>query len=122
MSNLDSSPLGETAMKTRTIALFCCIAMSALAYGQSADEGFQTATVVSIEKLAADAQHMEKGDQFKISMSMGGAVYLCKVSAPAATFMEWTSGKEFPARENGKILEVKNKNGQMVELNIAKKK
>jgi hypothetical protein len=110
-------------MKTRTIALLCCVAMAGmLAYGQSADEGFQTATVVSIEKLAADAQHMEKGDQFKISMSMGGALYLCKVSAPAATFMEWTSGKEFPARENGKILEVKNKNGQMVELNIAKKK
>jgi hypothetical protein len=65
---------------------------------------------------------MEKGDQYKISMSMGGMLYLCKVSAPAATFMDWTSGKEFPAKENGKVLLVKNRNGQTVELNISKKK
>ena len=110
-------------MKRCLLALSCCIALAGLlAYGQSADEGYQTATVISIEKLAADAQHMEKGDQFKISMSMGGAIYLCKVSAPSATFMEWTSGKEFPAKENGKVLQVKNRNGQIVELNIAKKK
>jgi hypothetical protein len=110
-------------MKTRVVAVLCCITMAAmLAYAQGADDGYQTATVVSIEKLAADAQHMEKGDQYKISMSMGGMLYLCKVSAPAATFMEWTSGKEFPAKENGKTLLVKNKNGQVVELNIAKKK
>jgi hypothetical protein len=110
-------------MKTCVVAVLCCITIAGtLAYAQGGDEGYQTATVVSIEKLAADAQHMEKGDQFKISMSMGGALYLCKVSAPAATFMDWTSGKEFPAKEDGKVLLVKNKNGQMVELNIAKKK
>jgi hypothetical protein len=110
-------------MKKYAVAIFCCISMTCmLAYAQSADDSFQTATVVSIEKLAADAQHMEKGDQFKISMTMGGALYMCKVSAPAATFMEWTRGKEFPAKENDKVLLVKNKNGQMVELNISKKK
>jgi hypothetical protein len=110
-------------MKRFVVAILCCITMAAmLAYAQSGDDGYQTAAVVSIEKLAADAQHMEKGDQYKISMSMGGALYLCKVSAPAATFMDWTSGKEFPAKENGKVLLVKNKNGQIVELNIAKKK
>jgi hypothetical protein len=110
-------------MKTLVVAILCCITMAGmLAYAQSADEGYQTATVVSIEKLAADAQHMEKGDQYKISMSMGGMLYLCKVSAPAATFMDWTSGKEFPAKENGKVLLVKNRNGQTVELNISKKK
>jgi hypothetical protein len=110
-------------MKRFAIAMLCCITMAAVfAYAQGGDEGFQTATVVSIEKLAADAQHMEKGDQFKISMSMGGALYMCKVSAPAAQFMDWTRGKEFPARENDKVLLVKNRNGQIVELNIAKKK
>jgi hypothetical protein len=110
-------------MKKYMVATLCCITMTAiLAYTQSADDGFQTATVVSIEKLAADAQHMEKGDQYKISMSMGSVLYVCKVSAPAATFMDWTSGKEFPAKEDGKVLLVKNKNGQIVELNIAKKK
>ena len=110
-------------MKRYVAAILCCITMTCmLAYAQSADDGFQTATVVSIEKLAADAQHMEKGDQFKISMSMGSTLYLCKVSAPAAGFMDWTRGKEFPAKENGNVLLVKNKNGQIVELNIAKKK
>jgi len=111
-------------MKNYVVATLCCVVTMAamLAYAQSGDEGYQTATVVSIEKLAADAQHMEKGDQFKISMSMAGALYLCKVSAPSAVFMDWTSGKEFPAKEDGKILRVKNKNGQMVELNISKKK
>ena len=110
-------------MKTCLVAILCCITMvGMIAYAQSADDGYQTATVISIEKLAADAQHMEKGDQFKISMSMGGAIYLCKVSAPAATFMDWTSGKEFPAKEDGRVLLVRNKNGQTVELNIAKKK
>jgi hypothetical protein len=110
-------------MKTCLVAILCCITMAGMyAYAQSADEGYQTATVVSIEKLAADAQHMEKGDQYKISMSMGGALYLCKVSAPAANFMDWTRGKEFPAKENDKVLLVKNGNGQILELNIAKKK
>lgn len=108
-------------MKTLMVAILCCVVMGTVLASAQDAEGFQTATVISIEKLAADAQHMEKGDQFKISMSMGSAVYLCKVSAPSATFMEWTSGKEFPAKENGKVLLVKNKNGQMVELNIAKK-
>ncbi|MFZ0286567.1 MAG: hypothetical protein WAL32_15165 [Terriglobales bacterium] len=110
-------------MKTRVAAMLCCVTMAAMfAYAQSPDEGYQTATVVSIEKLAADAQHMEKGDQFKISMNMGGVLYLCKVSAPAALFMDWTRGKEFPAKENDKLLLVKNRNGQIVELNITKKK
>jgi hypothetical protein len=109
-------------MKTYAVAILCITMAAMLAHAQGTDEGYQTATVVSIEKLAADAQHMEKGDQFKISMSMGGALYLCKVSAPSATFMEWTSGKEFPAKESGKVLLVKNKNGQIVELNISKKK
>lgn len=112
-------------MKTCMVAIFSCITMVAmLAYAQGGDEGFQTATVVSIEKLANDAQHMEKGDRYKISMSMGNTIYLCKVSAPAATFMEWTNGKEFPAKVSPdvKVLLVKNKNGQMVELNITKRK
>ena len=110
-------------MKRCLVAILCCITLAGIfAYAQSADEGYQTATVVSIEKLAADAQHMEKGDQFKVSMSMGGVLYMCKVSAPAAQFMDWTRGKEFPAKENDKVLLVKNKNGQIVELNISKKK
>ena len=110
-------------MKTYRVAILCCIATAAmLAYAQSADEGYQTATVLSIEKLAANAQHMEEGDRFKISMRMGDTIYLCKVSAPSPLFMEWTSGKEFPAKEDGKVLHVKNKDGKIVDLNIASKK
>ena len=110
-------------MKTCLVALLCCITIAAmLAYAQSADEGYQMARVVSFEKLAADAQHMEKADRYKISMRLGDTVYACHASAPAAVFVDWSDGKEFPAKLNGKILLVKSPNGQVVELNIVGKK
>ena len=113
-------------MKTRLVVLSCCIAMAAmLAYAQSADEGYQMARVVAIERVAANAQHMENEDNYKISMRLGGIVYACHASAPAAVFIDWTTGKEFPAKlnvPNGKVLLVKNPDGQVVELNIVGKK
>ncbi len=113
-------------MKTRLVVLSCCIAMAAmLAYAQSADEGYQMARVVAIERVAANAQHMENEDNYKISMRLGGIVYACHANAPVATFMDWTIGKEFPAKlnvPNGKVLLVKNANGQVVELNIVGRK
>jgi hypothetical protein len=42
-----------------------------------------------------------------------------------ATFIDWTAGKEFPAKlnaPNGKVLLVKNPDGQILELNIAGRK
>ena len=110
-------------MKTRLVALSCCITLAAtLAYAQSADEGYEMARVVSFEKVAADAQHMEDSDRYKISMRLGDTVYLCRASAPAAVFIDWTTGKEFPAKLNAKVLLVKNPNGQVVQLNIVGKK
>jgi hypothetical protein len=113
-------------MRTCLVALFCCITMAAmLAYAQSADEGYQMARVVAFERVAANAQHMEGSDNYKISMRLGDTVYACHVSAPAATFIDWTTGKEFPAKlnvPNGKVLLVKNPDGQVVELNIVGKK
>jgi len=110
-------------MKTCLVALTCCITMAAmLAYGQSADEGYQMARVVSFERVAADAQHMGDSDRYKISMRLGGTVYACHASAPTAVFIDWTTGKEFPAKLNDKVLLVKNPNGQIVELNIVGKK
>jgi hypothetical protein len=93
-----------------------------LSYAQSADEGYQMARVVSIERAAADAQHMADQDTYKISMRLGDTVYACRASAPAAVFIDWSTGKEFPAKLNGKALLVKNPNGQVVELNIVSKK
>ena len=87
-----------------------------------ADEGYQMARIVSIERVAANAQHMEDKDNYKISMRMGETLYVCHASGPAAMFMDWTNGKEFPAKLNGKILQVKSPNGQFVELNIVGKK
>jgi hypothetical protein len=110
-------------MKTCLVALSCCITMVAmLAYAQSADESYQMARVVSFERVAADAQHMADSDRYKISMRLGDTVYACHASAPAAVFIDWTTGKEFPAKLNGKVLLVKNTNGQVVELNIVGKK
>jgi hypothetical protein len=113
-------------MKTCLVALSCCITMAAmLAYGQSADEGYQPARVVAFERVAANAQHMENSDEYKISMRLENTIYVCRASAPAATFIDWTTGKEFPAKldvPNGKLLLVKNPDGQIVELNIVRRK
>ena len=108
-------------MKKYLVAVFCCVAMAAmLAYAQNPDEGYQTATVVSIEKVAVSAQHPENGDQYKIFMRMAGTVYGCRASAPAAVFIDWSPGKEYPAKLNDKVLLVKGPGGP-VELNIFKK-
>ena len=110
-------------MKTCLVALSCCITMAVmLASAQSADEGYQTARVVSFEKLAANAQHPEESDRYKISMRLSDTVYVCHASAPASVFIDWSTGKEFPAKLNGKVLLVKNPNGQVAELNIVGKK
>jgi len=113
-------------MKTRLVVLSCCITMAAiLVFAQGADEGYQTAKVVAFERLAADAQHMADADRYKISMRMADTVYACRGNAPASVFLDWTVGKEFPAKlsgKDGKVLQVKNPNGQIVELTVTGKK
>ncbi len=113
-------------MKISLVALSCCITMAAmLAYAQSPDEGYQPARVVAFERVAANAQHMAGSDDYKISMRLENTIYACRANAPAATFIDWTTGKEFPAKlnaPNGKVLLVKNPDGQVVELNIVGRK
>lgn len=110
-------------MKTRLAVLSCCVALAAmLAHTQSADEGYQTGKVLAIERVAADAKHMENQDNYKISMRLGDTIYKCTANAPAAVFLNWTTGKEFPTKLNDKVLLVKNSDGQMVELKITGKK
>ena len=55
-------------------------------------------------------------------MRLGDTVYKCHASGSAAVFNDWTINKEFPARLSGKVLQVKNPDGQVVELNIVGKK
>ncbi len=112
-------------MKTRLVALSCCIIIitaAMLAYAQSADEGYEMARVVSFERVAADARNLGDSDRYKISMRLGDVVYACHASASPSVFIDWTNGKEFPAKLSGKTLLVKNPNGQVVELNIVGKK
>jgi len=110
-------------VKTRLIALSCCITLAAMfANAQSADEGYQPATVVAFEKIASDAQHMETSGGYKISMRLGNTIYNCRTGGPASAFIDWSTGKEFPARVNGKVLQVKNPDGQVLELTITGKK
>jgi hypothetical protein len=110
-------------MKAWLVAVSCCITMAAtLACAQGTDEGYQTAKVVSYEKLASNAQHMADSGGYKISMRLGDTVYACRASGPASAFIDWATGKEFPAKVNAKVLLVKNPNGQVVELNIVGKK
>ncbi len=111
-------------MKRRLVVVWlCCLTMGAmLAYGQAADNGFQPARIVAFERVPADAQHMENGDQYKASMRMGDTVYACRGSGSAAAFMDWHMGKEFPARIDGKTMQVKSPNGEVVQLTITGKK
>ena len=110
-------------MKTRSIALACCVTLAALfAYAQ--DEGFQTAQVVSFEKVAQNEQHAESADHYKIAMRMNGVVYICKAEGPITDFMGWAPGKQFPAQVDGKekTMLVKSPSGNTVQLNITSKK
>jgi hypothetical protein len=110
-------------MKTLWMALTCFVTIAAmLAHAQSADQGYQTATVVSIDKVSADAQHPENADRYKIFMRLGSTVYSCHANGNPAQFLDWSPGKEFPARLSDKLLQVKSPNGQIVDLNVVGKK
>ena len=90
-----------------------------LAYAQSSDEGYQPATVVSIEKVAVSAQHPENGDQYKIFMRMAGTSRLPRQRSRCG-FHRLEPGKEYSAKLNDKVLLVKGPGGP-AELNIFKK-
>ena len=110
-------------MKTRLIALSCLLAMTTIvAAAQSVDDGIQMARVVSIDRVPADAQHPEKADQYKISMRIGDTIYSCHATGSPAIFIDWSPNKEFPAKLNDKVLQVKSPDGQIVDLNIVGKK
>ncbi len=105
------------------IVLACFVVVAAaLVYAQSADDGYQMATVVSIDRVPADAQHPENADRYKISMRLGNTIYSCHANGSPAVFLGWSPNKEFPARLDGKVLHVKSPNGQVVDLNIVGKK
>ncbi|HYV75127.1 MAG TPA: hypothetical protein VFB24_12785 [Candidatus Binatia bacterium] len=109
-------------MKTWLVRLLLSITIFATHLPAQTAAALQTATVVSIDKVAADARHPEKGDQYKIAVRMGNTVYMCHGSGPAAAFLDWSPGKEFPAKLSDKILQVTSPNGQVVDLNIVGKK
>src|SRR5215472_17035101 len=108
-------------MKTRFIFVVCIAMFATLAFAQAAEEGFQPAKVVSIDKVSADARHPEKPDPYKVSMRMGDVLYLCQSSAPPSAFLDWSPNKEFPAKLAGKMLLVNGPHGQ-VPLNVTGKK
>ena len=109
-------------MRIRAIAVLCCIALAtAFAVSQS-EEGFQPAKIVSFEKLANSMQHPENNDRYKMAMRLGDTLYLCQASGPVKDYMDWTINKELPARVDGKVLHVRNFDGQMLQLTITGKK
>jgi hypothetical protein len=110
---------GEPSMKKALVILTLCLAA---AFALAQDDGFQPAKVVAFERVANDAQHPEKSDDYKISMRLDGVIYNCHSNAPVTVFNDWTVNKEFPAKVNGKTLLVKNFDGQIIEMNIVGKK
>jgi hypothetical protein len=112
-------------MKKRLVVSFCLFAVLAtLAYAQTSDDGFQTGTIVAFERAAADAQHMENEDYYNVMMKIGDTVYKCRTSGPAATFIDWSINKQFPAQlnEKAKTILVKSPSGETVTMNIKGKK
>jgi len=110
-------------MKKYLFALLCCIGVAVtLAWSQGMDEGSQLGTVVTFERAAANAQHMENEDNYNMQMRLGNVLYKCRASGSASTFVDWSPGKQFPARLSGNILQVKGPNGQIVDWNIVGKK
>jgi len=110
-------------MTKRLIVLACCLTLLAIfAFAQNMDEGYQMARVVSFEKMAANEQHPEYSDRYKIAMRMDNTIYMCQGSASAEMFMDWAPNKEFPARlVNDKTMLVKGPHGE-VQLTIKGKK
>jgi hypothetical protein len=109
-------------MKTRLIALSCLLTLATVvAVAQNSDEVYPMATVVSIDKVPANAQHPENADRYKISMRLGDTIYSCHANAPTAVFLDWSPGKQYPAKLMDKVLQVKGPHGQ-VDLNIDHKK
>ena len=110
-------------MKKSLVVAACCLAMFAtLAFAQDMEAGYQMAHIVSIDKMAADAQHMSDSDRYKIAMRMNDTLYKCEASGSASLFMGWAPGKDFPAKLNDKTLLVKSPNGQTAELTVKSKK
>src|SRR5262249_10111129 len=103
-------------MKNRFVSLLCCSIVLATALIYAQDAGYQTARVVSIERVAADARHPENADNYKIAMRIGDAIYKCTANQPASVFLNWTNNKEYPARVNPgeKTMTVKNTDGQVL--------
>jgi len=110
-------------MKTYSVALLCCLMLCAAGAYAQMEAGYQMAHIVSFEKTAADAQHMSDADAYKINMRMNGTVYSCRGNGTASTFMDWSMGKELPAKvsPDGKVLTVKSPNGEVVNLKVVKK-
>jgi hypothetical protein len=104
----------------RALVVLGCFAFAAVLLGAQ-DDGFQTAKVIAFEKVANSVQHPENADSYKMSMRIGDTVYNCKGNGPVAMFNDWTTGKEVPAKVNAsaKTIQVKNFDGQMIELKIA---
>lgn len=103
------------------LAVLCLVVFVALA--TAAQDGYQSARVVAFEKVASSPQHPENADKYKISMQVGSIFYKCEARGSVATFNDWTTGKEYPARidEKAKTMQVKGPGGE-VTLNITGKK
>ena len=105
-------------MKKLAMVFGCGLMLAAvLAYGQ---DDFQPAKVIAFEKVAADVQHPEKADSYKMSLRLGDTVYNCQGHGSVATFNDWTTGKDVPAKVNAsaKTIQVKNFDGQILELKV----
>ena len=110
-------------MRFWLVALSCLLLTASIfVFAQNDDAGYQMASVVSIDKVPANAQHPENAGRYKIAMRLGDTIYSCHGDGGPAVFIDWSPGKQFPAKLEGKVLMVKGPTGQVVNLNVTGKK
>ena len=66
------------------------------------------ARVMSIRKAGHERPTLSDEINYKILMRLGDTIYQCRTSAQAATFIDWSPGKQFPVKIDGKTLLAKN--------------
>ena len=106
-------------MKFRKIGIvFICLASLAAVSFAAAYE-YQTGKIIKVETRQSQSSSMStepalKAEikNYRISIQLGGKVYVCQYQAGADSDLTWIEGKEVQARVKGKVLYVKKVNGQ----------
>ena len=99
------------------------ISTAAVSSAQSTD--FQTGKIVSVETIdssaptgGTDAPTGANRQKHKLSIEVGGTIYVCRVDTNKDYDLGWAQGREVQVRVKGKTMDVKRENGKVVKLSV----